>query len=201
MCPGGWTMPTINEPGHLCINGMSLHKRDGKFSSSGIVVSLDPTLYGGKDLDSCLSFVRGIEAKSFKKGGSNYSAPAQTLINLLKGKIDKTLPENSYQFGLSPVSMDDIFPEFLIGKIRKALPIFNQKLPGFIQEAAIAIAPEARASSPIQIVRNRDTRQSTTTQGLYPAGEGSGYAGGIMSAALDGLKTGIKIIEEFAPTI
>jgi hypothetical protein len=113
--------------------------------------------------------------------------------------VDKTLPESSYKFGLSPVSMDDLFPEFIIGKIKKALPIFNKKIPGFIQDAAVAIAPEARASSPIRIVRDKETRQSTTIKGLYPAGEGSGYAGGIMSAALDGLKTGIKIIEKFAP--
>ncbi|MBN2602896.1 MAG: FAD-dependent monooxygenase [Candidatus Thermoplasmatota archaeon] len=200
MCPGGWTMPTVNEPGHLCINGMSLHKREGRFSSSGIVVTLEPTVYKGKDLDSCLSFVRGIEAKCYEKGGSDYSAPAQTLAGLLKGQIDKTLPESSYRFGLTPASLDDLFPDFVIGKIKKALPIFNQKLPGFIQDAALAIAPEARASSPIRIVRDSDTRQSTTIKGLYPAGEGSGYAGGIMSAALDGLKTGIKIIEKFAPT-
>lgn len=199
MCPGGWTMPTINEPGHLCINGMSLHKREGRFASSGIVVTLDPITYGGKDLDSCLSFIKGIEAKSFEKGGSDYSAPAQTLIGLLNGRVDKTLPENSYRFGLLPASMEDIFPEFVIGRIKKALPIFNQKLPGFIQDAAVAIAPEARASSPVRIVRDRDTRQSTTIKGLYPAGEGSGYAGGIMSAALDGLKTGIIVIEKFAP--
>ena len=85
-------MPTINEPGHLCVNGMSLHKREGRFSSSGIVVTLDPTVYGGKDLDSCLSFIRGIEAKCFEKGGADYTAPAQTLVGLLKGKVDKTLP-------------------------------------------------------------------------------------------------------------
>jgi hypothetical protein len=199
MCPGGWTMPTINEPGHLCVNGMSLHKREGRFASSGIVVTLDPITYGGKDLDSCLSFIRAIEAKSFEKGGSDYSAPAQTLIGLLNGRMDKTLPKSSYNFGLSPASMEDIFPEFIIGKIKKALPIFNRKLPGFIQDAALAIAPEARASSPVRIVRNRETRQSTTIKGLYPVGEGSGYAGGIMSAALDGLKTGVTIIEEFAP--
>ena len=200
MCPGGWTMPTINEPGHLCVNGMSLHKREGRFSSSGIVVTLEPTVYGGKDLDSCLSFIRKIEAKCFEKGGSDYSAPAQTLIGLLKGQVDKKLPESSYKFGLSPVSMDDLFPEFIISNIKKALPIFNRKLPGFIQDSAVAIAPEARASSPVRIVRDKDTRRSTTIKGLYPAGEGAGYAGGIMSAALDGLKAGIKIIEEFAPT-
>ncbi|MFA6119253.1 MAG: NAD(P)-binding protein [Parachlamydiales bacterium] len=199
MCPGGWTMPTINEPGHLCINGMSFHKREGRFSSSGIVVTLDPNIYGGKNLDSCLSFIRKIEAKCFEKGGSDYTAPAQTLNALIKGQIDKTLPETSYNFGLSPASMDDLFPGFIIEKIKEALPIFNKKLPGFIQDAAIAIAPEARASSPVRIVRDQETRQSTTIKGIYPIGEGSGYAGGIMSAALDGLKSGIKIIEEFAP--
>ena len=94
--------------------------------------------------------------------------------------------------------MDNLFPQFVIDKIKKALPIFNRKLPGFIQDLAIAIAPETRASSPIQIVRDKNTWQSTTIKGLYPVGEGAGYAGGIMSAALDGLKAGIKIIEEFA---
>jgi uncharacterized protein len=200
MCPGGWTMPTVNEPGHLCVNGMSNSKREGRYSSSGIVITLDPSVYGGKDLNSCLSFIRGIEAKCFEQGGSNYSAPAQTLKSLLKGEVDKKLPESSYHLGLSPASMDNLFPPFIIDKIKKALPIFNQKLPGFIQDSAIAIAPETRASSPIQIVRDRNTRQSTTIKGIYPAGEGAGYAGGIMSSALDGLRAGIKVIEEFAPT-
>jgi uncharacterized FAD-dependent dehydrogenase len=180
---------------------MSFHKREGRFSSSGIVITLEPNVYGGKDLKSCLSFIRGIEAKCFEKGGSDYSAPAQTLVSLLKDRIDKKLPESSYPLGLSPVSMDDLFPQFIIGKIKQALPIFNRKLPGFIQDSAVAIAPETRASSPIQIVRDRNTWQSTTIKGLYPVGEGAGYAGGIMSAALDGLKAGIKIIEEFAPTV
>jgi uncharacterized FAD-dependent dehydrogenase len=198
MCPGGQTIPTVNEKNHLCINGMSMHKRDSKFSSSGIVVTLDPAVYGGKDLDSCMRFVRSVEQKAFTAGGSDYTAPAQSLSALLDDRVDSSLPQSSYAPGITPVDLNTVLPPFVMSRLKKALPVFNQKLPGFLQDQAVAIAPESRASSPVRIERDKESRESNIA-GLYPAGEGSGYAGGIMSAALDGLNTAVKIISSFAP--
>lgn len=199
MCPGGWTIPTVNEPGNLCVNGMSLHKREGQFSSSGIVVTMDPTIYGGNDLDSCLAYVRTLEARCFERGGADYTAPAQTLKGFLRGEVDSKLPTPSYEFGVVPAPLDELLPDYVSDKLRRAIPVFDRNLPGFVQDDAMAVAPEARASSPVRIVRDKESRQSSSIEGLYPAGEGSGYAGGIISAALDGLNAGIKIIEGHAP--
>jgi uncharacterized FAD-dependent dehydrogenase len=199
MCPGGWTMASVNESGHLCVNGMSLHARNGRFSSSGLVVTLEPDDFGGTDLSSCLSFVRGVEAACFVRGGSDYTAPAQTLPSFLKGRVDRTLPGSGYAFGLRAVDLKTVLPPFVADRLRRAIPAFHRQLPGFLQDRAVAIAPEARASSPVRIVRDKETRQSISCRGLYPAGEGAGYAGGIVSAALDGLHAGLQIIERFAP--
>ncbi|MBN2719241.1 MAG: FAD-dependent oxidoreductase, partial [Deltaproteobacteria bacterium] len=199
MCPGGHTIPTVSEPEHLSVNGMSYHKRNSPFSSSGIVVTLSPEAYGATDRESALRFVRTLENNCFKRGGENYTAPAQRLIDLAEGKPSTQLPKSSFAFGLVPTSFDTLFPRAILDPIIKALPVFNRRLPGFIHPEAVAIAPEARASSPLRIVRDKDSRQSSTLQGLYPAGEGSGYAGGIMSAALDGINAALKIMEQYKP--
>ncbi len=198
MCPGGKTIPTVNKNGHLCVNGMSLHKRDSKFASSGIVATVNPDDFGATDLDSCINFVESIESRAFKAGGSDYTAPAQTLQNFLNDKIDISFPETSYDLGLKPALLTTILPPFISTSIKKAALDFNRRLPGFLQEKAVAIAPEARASSPVRIVRDSKTRESSLP-GLYPVGEGSGYAGGIMSAALDGLNTATVIMAKYAP--
>ncbi|MBN2804004.1 MAG: hypothetical protein JXR91_13000 [Deltaproteobacteria bacterium] len=198
MCPGGSTIPTVNEAGHLCVNGMSMHARDGMFSSSGIVVTVAPENYGAKNYKDAIDFVRSVEKKAFIKGGGDYTAPAQRFISFLKDKKDNSLPASSYKPGVAAADLREILPPFVSDSIKKAASGFNRSLPGFVHEDAVAIAPEARASSPVRIVRDKDTRESSVN-GLYPAGEGSGYAGGIMSAALDGLNTAIIIMEKYAP--
>ena len=199
MCPGGHTIPTVSEPSHLSVNGMSYHKRNSPFSSSGIVVTLSPDAYGATDRESALRFVRTLEHNCFIRGGENYTAPAQRLTDLVEGRASSTLPQSSFAFGLVPTSFDTLFPAAILNPIMRALPIFDRRLPGFIHPEAVAIAPEARASSPLRIVRDKDNRQSVTLEGLYPAGEGSGYAGGIMSAALDGINAALKIMEQYKP--
>ena len=199
MCPGGHTIPTVNEPNHLSVNGMSYHKRNSPFSSSGIVVTLAPEAYGATDKESALRFVRTLEHSCFKRGGENYTAPAQKLTDLAQGKPSTTLPKSSFAFGVVPTSFDTLFPPAILDPIVRALPIFNKRLPGFIHPESLAIAPEARASSPLRIVRDKESRQSVTLEGLSPAGEGSGYAGGIMSAALDGINAALKIMEQYKP--
>lgn len=199
MCPGGHTIPTVNEPGHLSVNGMSYNDRNSPYSSSGIVVTLPPEVYGGKDKESALGFVRSIETNCFERGGADYTAPAQRIVDLVEGNRSTQLPKSSFVFGLAPTSLDTLFPPFVLDPIIKAMPIFDRRLPGFVHPESVAIAPEARASSPLRITRDKHTRQSVSIEGLYPAGEGSGYAGGIMSAALDGINAAIKIIEQYKP--
>ncbi len=199
MCPGGHTIPTVSEPEHLSVNGMSYHKRNSPFSSSGIVVTLPPDAYGATDKASALNFVRTLEQNCFKRGGEDYTAPAQKLTDLLEGRATTRLPQSSFVFGLVPTSFDTLFPRCILDPIIKALPVFDRRLPGFIHPDSLAIAPEARASSPLRITRDKETRESVSLKGLYPAGEGSGYAGGIMSAALDGINAALKIMAQYKP--
>ena len=199
MCPGGETMPTVNEPERLAINGMSLSRRASRFSSSGLVVTLSPERYGGRDLASALAFQRRIEAQCFDAGGRDYTAPAQRLADFAAGRASATLPPTSYSFGIVPARLDGLLPTFVAAPLQKALVGFDQTLTGYLSPDALALAPESRASSPIRIVRDRDTLETPTVKGLYPVGEGAGYAGGITSAALDGLNAAAKIIETFAP--
>ncbi|MBN2344256.1 MAG: FAD-dependent oxidoreductase [Deltaproteobacteria bacterium] len=199
MCPGGHTIATVNEPNQLSVNGMSHHARNAPFSSSGIVVTLAPEVYGAVNTESALRFVRTLEKNCFERGGGDYTAPAQRLVDMVEGNRSTVLPKSSFAFGLTPTSLETLFPPFIYNPIVQALPIFNRRLPGFIHPESVAIAPEARASSPLRIVRDKDTRQSVSLAGLYPAGEGSGYAGGIMSAALDGINAALKIIEQYKP--
>jgi len=201
MCPGGETMPTVNEPGHLCVNGMSQNARSSPFASSGLVVTLPPEAYGGRDLESCLAFVRGVESRCFSAAGGAYSAPGQRLAEFAAGAVKRAspLPRTGYNLGAVPVVLDTVLPEPVTRSLRKALPIFERQIRGYVHPESVLLAPESRASSPIRIARHAATRESATVLGLYPVGEGAGYAGGIMSAALDGLKSAVAIIEKFAP--
>jgi uncharacterized protein len=201
MCPGGETMPTISESGMLCLNGMSEHARSSPVASSGLVVTLTPEAYGAGDLGSCLGFVRGVEARCFVAGGADYTAPAQRLVSFARGGSGRaeTLPPTSYALGAIPASLDEILPRSVVEPLRRALPAFDRSMPGYVHPDAVLLAPESRASSPIRMVRSPATRESVSVPGVYPVGEGSGHAGGILSAALDGLRTAAAIIERHAP--
>lgn len=200
MCPGGETMPTVNEPSHLCINGMSFHARASRFASSALVVTLTPQVYGGQDLSSCLGFQRAVEQACFLAAGSDYTAPAQRLRDFASGTTSTTLPESSYRLGIAPARLDEILPRCVTDPLRDALGQFERKLHGYLQQDALALAPESRASSPVRIVRDAQTLEAIGAPGVYPVGEGAGYAGGIMSAALDGLNAAAKIIEKHRPS-
>jgi len=201
MCPGGETMPTINEPGMLCLNGMSENARGSPFASSGLVVTLAPEACGGSDLAGCLDFVRGVESRCFAAGGADYSAPGQRLVEFARGasKRPEPLPATSYRLGAIPAALDTVLPMCVSGPLRRALPLFERAIPGYLHPDALLLAPESRASSPIRIVRSAETRESVSVAGLYPVGEGSGHAGGIMSAALDGLRSAAAVIERYTP--
>jgi uncharacterized FAD-dependent dehydrogenase len=199
MCPGGETMPTVNEPGLLAVNGMSESLRASMFSSSGLVVTLTPEMYGGLDLDSCLAFQRGVEAACFKAGGGYYTAPAQRLVDFQNGVLSKSLPPASYRLGVRSANLAEVLPKIVALPLRRALAAFDRSLPGYLGGDALALAPESRASSPIRIVRDFVTLETPNASGLYPVGEGAGFAGGIMSSALDGLNAAKKIVEKYRP--
>ena len=199
MCPGGETMPTVNEPNHLAINGMSESLRESPFSSSGLVVTLTPETYGGIDLDSCLAFQRSVEAACFRAGGENYAAPAQRLIDFYKGVRSDTPPETSFRLGVRSADLTKVLPASVAAPLRSALAHFDRRIPGYLHPEAAALAPESRASSPVRIVRDARTLASISVEGIFPAGEGAGYAGGIMSSALDGLNAACKIAESYHP--
>ncbi|HUT76954.1 MAG TPA: FAD-dependent monooxygenase [Polyangia bacterium] len=198
MCPGGSTMPTVSEPGHLCLNGMSASRRDTPCASSGLVVSLEPEDIGLRNLADCLAWVRSIEAACFAAGGSDYSAPAQGLMNFFRDRAGSALPPTSYPLGAVPIRLDDILPAPVVGALRPALLAFDRRIPGYLHPEALLLAPESRASSPVRLVRDTRTREAPGAAGVYPVGEGAGYAGGIVSAALDGMKSAARIIEKFA---
>ncbi len=201
MCPGGTVVAATSEPGRVVTNGMSQYSRNERNANAGIVVGLDPEDYrqdraaGGPvpPLDG-IAFQRFWESRAYELGGGDYRAPGQRLADFLQGRpstaFGDVLP--SYRPGVTPTNLADpkrpSLPAFAIEALREALPAFERQLQGFAMPDAVLTGVETRTSSPLRIPRGRD-RQSLDVAGLYPAGEGAGYAGGIMSAAVDGSET------------
>jgi len=198
MCPGGGTIPTVNEPGHLCLNGMSGSRRDSPFASSGLVVGLKPEDLGLRDLSACLTWVGAVEARCFAAGGGGYAAPAQGLVDFFHDRKSASLPVSSYPMGTAATRLDDVLPLPVVRALRPALASFDRGITGYLHPAALLLAPESRASSPVRLVRDRFTREAMGNPGVYPVGEGAGYAGGIVSAALDGLLSAAMVVERYA---
>jgi uncharacterized FAD-dependent dehydrogenase len=188
MCPGGTVVAAASELGGVVTNGMSQYSRNERNANSGIVVGVTPEDYPGHPLAG-IAFQRSWEARAFELGGRNYHAPAQRVGDFLEGRESSELGEvvPSYTPGVNWCDLSSSLPEYAISAIREALPIFNRKIKGFAMQDAVLTGVETRTSSPIRINRN-EHYQSLNTIGLYPAGEGAGYAGGILSAAVDGIK-------------
>jgi len=186
MCPGGSIINSSSEPGRLNINGMSLSNRSSSFSNSAIVVTVAKNDIPGSPA-SGIQFQRDIEKAAFEAGGGDYIAPAQTVKSFLTSAEKNILPEVSYLPGVKPAPVSDYLPEWITSEIRNALGMFNRKMKGFISEKAVIVGAETRTSSPVRISRD-ENYQSVNVRGLFPAGEGSGYAGGIVSSAVDGIK-------------
>ncbi len=188
MCPGGTVVAAASEPGGVVTNGMSQYSRDERNANSGIVVGITPADYPGGPLAG-VEFQRHWEQRAFELGGSNYDAPGQLVGDFLAGRTStafgSVLP--SYQPGVRLGDLSSSLPEYVIAAIREALPAFDRKVKGFAMHDAVLTGVETRTSSPLRIERNEDFK-SVNTAGLYPAGEGAGYAGGILSAAVDGIK-------------
>ena len=188
MCPGGTVVAATSEAGHVVTNGMSQYSRNERNANSGIVVGVTPDDYPGNPLAG-IDFQRRLEANAFKLGGETYQAPGQLVGDFLANRpssaFGSVLP--SYTPGVHLDDLSSALPDYAIVAIREALPAFDKKIKGFAMADAVLTGVETRTSSPIRIKRNEHF-QSINTQGLYPAGEGAGYAGGILSAAVDGIK-------------
>ncbi|MBU2863061.1 NAD(P)/FAD-dependent oxidoreductase [Reinekea forsetii] len=197
MCPGGTVVAATSEEKRVVTNGMSQYSRNERNANSAVVVGIDPSDYPGGPLAG-IEFQRKLESHAYVMGGENYDAPAQRVGDFLKNKPSTELGqvEPSFKPGIKLTNLADALPDFCIEAIREAIPAFNRKINGFALDDALLTGVETRTSAPICIKRN-DQYQSLNTQGLFPAGEGAGYAGGIMSAAIDG----IKIAEAMALSI
>jgi uncharacterized FAD-dependent dehydrogenase len=193
MCPGGAVVAAASEEGRLVTNGMSQYSRKERNANSGIVVSLTADDFPGDASRNPLAgieFQRHWEERAFQAGGSTWRAPVQLVGDFLAGRPSTELrtAEPSYRPGVTPTDLSLCLPDFAISAIREALPVFGRRIPGFAMDDAVMTGVETRTSSPVRMTRGED-RQSVNVTGLFPAGEGAGYAGGIYSAAIDGIRT------------
>lgn len=188
MCPGGTVVAATSEAGHVVTNGMSQYSRNERNANSGIVVGITPEDYPGSPLAG-IDFQRQLEAQAYQLGGSTYEAPGQLVGDFIVNKPSVAFGsvQPSYTPGVHLGDLSSALPSYAIEAIREALPAFDKKIKGFAMADAVLTGVETRTSSPIRIKRN-ESFQSINIQGLYPAGEGAGYAGGILSAAVDGIK-------------
>ena len=198
MCPGGIVVPATNHADRVVVNGMSFSARKAWWANSAVIVEVQPTEYPGTDPLGGLRYQDRIETKAFALGGGDYSAPAQRVVDFMAHTETRELPRTSYPHGLTSVDLRELLPEGVVGGLRKALRHFDRKLPGFAGPEALLIAPETRTTSPVRFLRDEQLN-STTLSGLLPIGEGAGYAGGIASAALDGVRAAGCLVEQHAP--
>jgi uncharacterized FAD-dependent dehydrogenase len=189
MCPGGIIVPAATAPGEIVVNGMSLSRRDSPFANSGIVVELkqeDLYKYSEHEPFSGLMFQQELEQLAFRLANNTQSAPAQRVTDFMEGKLSQSLPKSSYIPGLTSVRLDLELPPNIKERIKKALKVFNHKMHGYYTSEAIIVGVESRTSSPVRVPRDKEKFMHVEIEGLFPCGEGAGYAGGIVSSALDG---------------
>jgi uncharacterized FAD-dependent dehydrogenase len=197
MCAGGYIIPSVSEVGYFCTNGMSLSKRDSPFANSGLVITIPPEAFEGTDVLAGVRLQARYEKRAYELGRGDYRCPTQSARDFLNGKRPQTPPKSSYPRESISVDLREVLPEYAIKALEHGLPKMDRSWHGRFLPEGILVGPEARGSSPIRILRDDQTRESLV-QGLYPVGEGAGYAGGIVSAAVDGLRTAKAIIAKFA---
>ena len=197
MCPGGQVMASNSEANSIVTNGMSNFARDGKNANSALLVNvIVEDFYKNSPLDG-MYFQENLEKKAFELGGSNYNAPAQRVEDFLNGNKTEMFGriKPTYMPGVTGANLNEILPNFVSETMKEAIIELDKKLHGFADKDAVLTGVETRSSSPVQIVRDKENLNSVNVKGLYPCGEGAGYAGGIMTAAIDGLKCAIQVIE------
>jgi len=198
MCAGGYVIPSVSAPGYFCTNGMSLSRRDGPFANSGLVVTVAPEHFGGDDVLAGVRLQAVYERKAYELGRGEYRCPIQWAQDFLSRRRTPGLPPSSYPRGLVPADMAGLVPPLIVEALDAGLPVLDRRWHGrFLREATL-VGPEARGSSPVRIVRDPDKRVSPGVEGLYPVGEGAGYAGGIVSAAVDGLRSAKALMAAYA---
>ncbi|MCG2420473.1 NAD(P)/FAD-dependent oxidoreductase [Aequorivita sp. F47161] len=190
MCPGGIIAPCATQQEEVVTNGWSPSKRNNPYANSGIVVSVTPKDlpdYTADDPFVCLNFQKEVEQRCWEAGEKTQKVPAQRMIDFVEGKISTDFPKTSYQPGVVAADLNEVLPSILATRLRKAFVAFGKKMNGYYTNQAVLHAPESRTSSPVSIPRNPETLEHIEIKGLYPCGEGAGYAGGIISAAIDGI--------------
>ncbi len=211
MCPGGIIAPAATSPGELVVNGWSPSKRNNPYANSGIVVTVEKedVLKSIKNsaliINNCsdalllMEFQRSVEKKSFDAGGGKFVAPAQRLVDFVENKNSTSLPDCSYLPGLRSTTLQDVLPAFVHKKLQQAFKEYGKKMRGYFTNDAVVVATESRTSSPVRIPRDAETLQHPQIKNLYPCGEGAGYAGGIVSAAMDGERVAAIIAHTLKP--
>jgi uncharacterized protein len=201
MCPGGIIAPCATAPGEVVTNGWSPSKRNNPYANSGIVVAIEPEdlqKYSSHGVFAGLRFQQDLEKLAFEAGGKSQTAPAQRLQDFVNNKLSADLPDCSYQPGIVSTPLHDLLPPSIGKRLQEGFQTFGQKMKGYLTNDAVVVGVESRTSSPIRIPRDRETLEHPQIQGLFPCGEGAGYAGGIVSAAIDGQKCAERIAEKIA---
>jgi uncharacterized FAD-dependent dehydrogenase len=191
MCPGGFIVPAATAPEELVLNGMSLSRRDSPFANSGVVVAIeeeDLLPYKKHGALAGMNYQSEIERSAFVAGGNSQQAPAQRIMDFLEGKISSSLPETSYKPGMVSRDLNQVLPPMVAKRLREGIKQFGKSMRGYIQDEAVMLGVETRTSSPVRIPRDAETLLHPEIKNLYPCGEGAGYAGGIVSAAMDGIR-------------
>jgi uncharacterized FAD-dependent dehydrogenase len=192
MCPGGFIVPAATANDEIVVNGMSLARRDSPFANSGMVVTVEPedtkSFQHKHGVLAGVAFQKALEHAAKQAGGGGQVAPAQRVTDFLKGKASANLPPTSYFPGIKAARIDELLPEWIVGRLRKGLKLFGEQMRGYITDECNLVGFETRTSSPVRIPRDEATLQHPDVRGLYPCGEGAGFAGGIVSAALDGMR-------------
>ncbi len=192
MCPGGVIIPAASEPGQLVVNGMSPSNRGTQWSNSGMVVEILPEdlpEYDKYGVLKMMQFQSDVEERFFRAAGDSQTAPAQRMTDFVNSRDSSSLPRTSYAPGITPGRIDKILPKFIARRLQEGFKVFGRNARGFLSNEAILIGPETRTSAPVRVPRDTATRMHISVAGLYPVGEGAGYAGGIVSAAIDGINT------------
>lgn len=199
MCAGGYIIPSVSQEGYFCTNGMSLSRRDSPYANSGLVVTVPVEAFEGTDVLAGMRLQEKYEARAFALGGGNaYRSPAQRAGDFVSARASKSVPDTSYPRGVTSCDLREVLPPVVAEAIAHGLPQMDRRWHGRFLADAVLTGPEARGSSPVRIDRDNSTRESPGVPGLYPVGEGAGYAGGIVSAAVDGLRTARAIVAKYA---
>jgi uncharacterized protein len=199
MCAGGHIIPSVSEAGFFCTNGMSLSGRDSPFANSGLVVTVPLEHFPGTDVLAGVRLQEVYERRAFEVGRGEYLCPIQGARDFLAGRRTAQLPACSYRRGLVLADIAELAPPVVLEALRHGLPILDHRWHGRFLPRAYLVAPEARGSSPVRMLRDERTRVAPGLDGLYPVGEGAGYAGGIVSAAVDGLRSAMAVMARYAP--